>query len=72
MSDRSRVFEALLRTNLFYFVWKVFCTFRPSDHFVPTWSIKAIVYQLTRVQRREVNTLVINLPPRSRPQSAAA
>ena len=36
---------ALLRTDLRYFVWKVFSTVLPGTTYLPNWHIDAIVHQ---------------------------
>jgi len=41
---------ALLRSDLRYFVWKVFQTILPGTPYLPNWHVDAIVYQLLRVQ----------------------
>ena len=65
MSDRIRIFRALLRTDFFYFVWKVFITLEGDNPFFENWAIKAIAYQLMRVEAGEITRLLVNLPPRS-------
>jgi hypothetical protein len=57
--------SALLRTDLRYFVWKVFQTILPSTAYLSNWHIDAIVYQLTRIHAGENQRLLINQPPRS-------
>src|SRR6516164_1130684 len=64
MNERA-VLEALLRTDLRYFVWKCFNTILPGDRYEPNWHVDAIVYQLLRVQAGETIRLLINQPPRS-------
>jgi hypothetical protein len=65
MSDRIRIFRALLRTDFFYFVWKTFITLEGGNPFFENWAIKAIAYQLMRVEEGEITRLLINMPPRS-------
>ena len=63
MSDA--VFSALLRSDLRFFVWKVFNTVLPGSTYLPNWHIDAIVYQLMRLHHGESRRLLINQPPRS-------
>src|SRR4051794_13843658 len=56
---------ALLRTDLRYFVQKVFNTVLPGTVYLPNWHIDAIVYELMRVDAGENQRLLINQPPRS-------
>src|SRR5262245_976021 len=65
MSDRTRVFATVLRTQLYYFVWKVFNTLEPTHPYFGNWVMDTIAYQLMRVQLGEIKRLLINLPPRS-------
>ena len=58
-------FLALIRTDLYSFIWKCFNTIAAGTEFRPNWHIGAIAYQLTRVQNGEVKRLLINQPPRS-------
>ncbi len=46
------------------FVARCFVTLHPGAEFKNNWHIDAIVYQLERVRRGEINRLIINLPPR--------
>ena len=55
---------ALLRSDLRYFVWKVFQTILPGTPYLPNWHVDAIVYQLLRVQAGDISRLLINQPPR--------
>jgi predicted phage terminase large subunit-like protein len=61
----SALLAALLRTDLRYFVWKVFQTVLPGTTYLPNWHIDAIVYQLMRMHCGENRRLLINQPPRS-------
>jgi hypothetical protein len=64
MTDAA-VLQALLRTDLNYFVRKCFGTVLPSTPYLRNWHIEAISYQLMRVHKAEVARLLINQPPRS-------
>jgi predicted phage terminase large subunit-like protein len=57
--------SALLRTDLRYFVRKVFNTVLPSTTYFPNWHIDAIVHELMRIDSGENRRLLINQPPRS-------
>jgi predicted phage terminase large subunit-like protein len=57
--------SALLRTDLRYFVWKVFSTILPGTTYLSNWHIDAIVHQLMRIHSGENRRLLINQPPRS-------
>src|SRR4029077_11941738 len=57
--------SALLRTDLRYFVWKVFGTVLPSTTYLPNWHIDAIVHELMRIDSGENRRFLINQPPRS-------
>ena len=57
--------SALLRTDLRYFVRKVFSTVLPGTTYLPNWHIDAIVHELMRIDSGENRRLLINQPPRS-------
>ena len=57
--------SALLRTDLRYFVRKVFNTVLPGTPYLPNWHIDAIVHELIRIHSGENRRLLINQPPRS-------
>jgi predicted phage terminase large subunit-like protein len=65
MSDRGRLFRALLRQDLSCFVRKCFLTLEPGTSYKHNWHIDHICWQLTRVARGELRRLIINVPPRS-------
>jgi predicted phage terminase large subunit-like protein len=56
--------DAGSRQYLKLFVLRCFQTLHPGTDFKDNWHVDAIVYQLERIQRREINRLIINLPPR--------
>jgi predicted phage terminase large subunit-like protein len=60
-----RVFEAVLRADLYSFVQAIFPIVSPGGRFLPNWSLEAITYALTRVMKGEITRLIINVPPRS-------
>ena len=61
------VFDALLRSEFYYFARKCFHTLAsgPGRPFVPNWHHKAIAHQLERIEGGETTRLIFNLPPRS-------
>lgn len=63
MNERD-IFNALLRSDLKSFLHRCVLVVNPGAQFVPNWHIDAIVYQLERIRRGEINRLIINLPPR--------
>lgn len=65
MSDRTRLFQALLRQSLSHYVQKVFVTLEPGTEYRHNWHIDHLCWQLTRVARGELRRLIINVPPRS-------
>jgi len=65
--ERDRkVPRAVIRKDLFSFVWKTFATLHQghNDKFVPTWHVQAICFQLENLLAGENKRLVINIPPR--------
>src|SRR6266571_7892251 len=61
----DRVLRAILRTELAFFIRKVFATVSPGDTYLHNWHVDAIAHQLTRVHSGESRRLLINQPPRS-------
>src|SRR6266481_6029452 len=61
----DRVLRAILRTELPFFIRKVFTTISPSDTYLHNWHVDAVTHQLMRVQAGEICRLLINQPPRS-------
>ena len=61
-----KVRRAILRQDLFSFVWKTFATLHQghNDKFVPTWHVQAICFELENLLSGENKRLVINIPPR--------
>jgi predicted phage terminase large subunit-like protein len=59
------VLAALLRTDLRYFIRKVFATVCPGEPYLHNWHIEAIVHRLMLVYSGQNRRLVINQPPRS-------
>lgn len=65
MSDRTRVFDALLRSDLQSFIHRSFLHLNPGTPFAMNWHIGAIADHLQQVERGGILRLVISLPPRS-------
>ncbi len=61
----DRVLRAILRTELPFFIRKVFATISPSDTYLHNWHVDAVTHQLMRVHSGECRRLLINQPPRS-------
>jgi predicted phage terminase large subunit-like protein len=61
----SAQLSALLRTELRYFIRRVFNTVLPGTTYLPNWHIDAIVHELMRIHSGENRRLLINQPPRS-------
>ena len=62
----KRLLEAVLRTDLRFFIRKVFVTVCPGEpDLQDNLHIEAIAYQLERVFLGETTRLLINQPPRS-------
>src|SRR5258708_5151692 len=61
----SAQLSALLRTELRYFIRKVFNTVLPGTTYLPNWHIDALVHELMRIHSGENRRLLINQPPRS-------
>ena len=57
--------QALLRTELRFFIRKVFTTVSPGETYLHNWHVDAIAHQLMRVRSGESRRLLINQPPRS-------
>jgi predicted phage terminase large subunit-like protein len=58
--------EAILRSSLYAFTWKVFETLHNgvNDRFIPNWHIEAICHELEEMHRGHNLRLVITMPPR--------
>ena len=63
LTDRAFV-QAGLRQYFSLYVRRCFMALHPGATFIENWHIEAIIYQLERVRRGEINRLIINLPPR--------
>jgi hypothetical protein len=61
----NRVLQAAFRTELSFFIRKVFATVSPGEVYLHNWHVDAIVCQLKRVHRGQTLRLLINQPPRS-------
>ena len=56
----NRVLQAVLRSELRFFIRKVFATVCPGQPYLPNWHVDAIAYQLERVFHGETKRLLIN------------
>ena len=65
MSDRARLYRALLREDLCTFVQEVFNELEPGTDYEHSWYIEHLCWYLTRVARGETRRLILNVPPRS-------
>jgi predicted phage terminase large subunit-like protein len=61
----NRILQATLRTELSFFIRKVFATVSPGEVYLHNWHIDAIVCCLMRVHGGQTLRLLINQPPRS-------
>src|SRR6266436_6777620 len=64
-TSMDRVLRAILRTELPFFIRKVFATISPGETYLHNWHVDAIAHQLMRVHSGEGRRLLINQPPRS-------
>lgn len=60
----QQVIYALLRLDFGSFLHRCFRMLNPGATYLPNWHIKAIGHQLQRIQKEEINRLIINMPPR--------
>lgn len=66
IADPQRELDAYLRNDLVAFCEKAFIHLNPGRTFVPGWYIRAIAYYLqVSAIERQVDRVVINLPPRA-------
>jgi predicted phage terminase large subunit-like protein len=56
--------DAWLREDLAPFTLRTYQTVSPGSEYLHNWHIEAITYQLQRCFRREINRLIITVPPR--------
>jgi predicted phage terminase large subunit-like protein len=64
MSADLRAFDALLRQQLYPFVWKAFGTLNPGERFLPAWHVEAMCFALQEVAAGHCRRLLITVPPR--------
>ncbi len=64
-TSEARLLEALLRSNLYSFVRKVFATVSPGEPFLANWHLEALCYHLELVLAGKIKRLKIEVPPRS-------
>ncbi|CAN5261630.1 phage terminase large subunit [soil metagenome] len=63
--SKTDALDALLRTRLAAFIQKTFRTVDPGMAYSHNWHIDLIAEYLEACTRREINRLIINVPPRS-------
>ena len=63
MSDQDIV-NAALRTDLSFFIQRVFAEVSPGETYLPNWHIDAMAHALTQVAEGKTQRLIINIPPR--------
>ena len=63
--NQHDVLAALLRSDLRFFIRKVFHEVEHGKLYLPNWNVDAIVHQLMLVQSGKVTRLLVNQPPRS-------
>ena len=56
--------DALIRTDFECFLHRCLMTLNPATPYSPNWHIRAIIHQLERTRRGEINRLIVNAPPR--------
>ncbi len=64
MTDRQRLLDAILRTNLYAFTQKCFHTLLAGVEYKKNWHVEAICWQLERVARHDSRRLLVTVPPR--------
>ncbi len=65
LPDFRSVLHVLYRCDLSSFIQRAFETVNPGMRYLHNWHIDAIAYQLERIERGEINRLIITMPPRS-------
>ena len=56
--------NAVLRKNLTFFIQRVFASVDPGAVYLDNWHVYAIACQMERIERGEINRLIITMPPR--------
>lgn len=64
MKHDRQLLDAVLRTNLSFFVQRSFGTLHPGQPFLPAWHVEAMCWQLQRVAEGKIRRLLITVPPR--------
>jgi hypothetical protein len=59
------ILQAVLRTDLQFFIQKTFSTISPGDSYMRNWHIDAITHRLMLVHKGQNRRLLITQPPRS-------
>jgi predicted phage terminase large subunit-like protein len=68
----KELLDAVLRSNFYAFVQKVFETTVPGATFSQNWSTEAVAHNLERVVRGETTRLIISIPPRNLKSTCAS
>ncbi len=58
-------YDELLKADFPTFIGKTLSTVDPAATYQPNWHINVIAEYLEAIRRKEINRLIINLPPRS-------
>ena len=65
MTKVKKLCNQLIKSNLSIFTIKALKTIDPLAKFVPNWHIDYLCDILNAVEKKQINKLIINLPPRS-------
>lgn len=71
-ADAPMLVSAIVRDSLAATIEMSFATISPGQAYIPGWHIEAMAYQLERLERGEINRLIITLPPRNLKSIAAS
>src|SRR5262245_23345392 len=61
----SEIVSAILRSDLYSFIWASFPIISGGGQFMPNWHLEAIAYELNEVIRGRSRRLIFTVPPRS-------
>lgn len=65
MNNEKEILNALLRTDFYSYIQKVFSEVTGGEVFIPSWHLQLICDTLEKCRRGEIKRLIINVPPRS-------
>jgi len=57
-------YDAILRSDFWFFAQRCFCQLNPQTTLATNWHLEVIAAKLTAVWQGEIRRLIINLPPR--------